>query len=36
MNQMGEADAVLWDRCVQGDPDALGSLFDRHSDAVLD
>ena len=32
---MGEADAVLWERCVQGDPDALGSLFDRHSDAVF-
>ena len=35
MKQMGEADAVLWDRCVQGDADALGSRFDRHSDAVF-
>jgi RNA polymerase sigma factor (sigma-70 family) len=35
MKQMGEADVVLWDRCVQGDPDALGALFDRHSDAVF-
>lgn len=35
MNQMGEQDAELWERCVDGDPDALGSLFDRHSDAVF-
>lgn len=32
---MGEQDAELWERCVDGDPDALGSLFDRHSDAVF-
>lgn len=35
MKQMGEQDAELWERCVDGDPDALGTLFDRHSDAVF-
>lgn len=35
MNQMGELDAELWKRCVEDDPDALGILFDRHSDAVF-
>ncbi|XAS67531.1 RNA polymerase sigma factor [Micrococcaceae bacterium Sec5.7] len=32
---MGEQDAELWERCVNGDPDALGTLFERHSDAVF-
>jgi RNA polymerase sigma factor (sigma-70 family) len=35
MNDVGEQDAELWTRCVDGDADALGSLFDRHSDAVF-
>ncbi|MFF1254931.1 RNA polymerase sigma factor [Pseudarthrobacter sp. NPDC058329] len=35
MNQLGEQDAELWARCVSGDQDALGMLFERHSDAVF-
>lgn len=35
MNQLGEQDAELWERCATGDPDALGTLFERHSDAVF-
>ncbi|MCO4255063.1 RNA polymerase sigma factor, partial [Pseudarthrobacter cellobiosi] len=35
MNQMGELDTELWKRCAEDDPDALGMLFDRHSDAVF-
>ncbi|WOH19854.1 RNA polymerase sigma factor [Paenarthrobacter sp. GOM3] len=35
MNDLGEQDAELWTRCVDGDADALGLLFDRHSDAVF-
>ena len=35
MNDLGEQDAELWARCVEGDADALGLLFDRHSDAVF-
>ncbi|WP_171046579.1 RNA polymerase sigma factor [Pseudarthrobacter sp. NamE5] len=35
MNQMGEQDAQLWERCVNGDSEALGKLFERHSDAVF-
>jgi len=35
MEQLGETDAELWDRCRQGDADALGGLFDRHADAVF-
>ncbi len=35
MNDLGEQDAELWMRCVDGDADALGLLFDRHSDAVF-
>ncbi|TVU63959.1 RNA polymerase sigma factor [Paenarthrobacter nitroguajacolicus] len=35
MNHLGDEDAALWKRCVEGDADALGLLFDRHSDAVF-
>jgi RNA polymerase sigma factor (sigma-70 family) len=35
MNQMGEQDAHLWERCINGDAEALGALFERHSDAVF-
>ncbi|CAM3319913.1 ECF RNA polymerase sigma factor SigE [Arthrobacter ulcerisalmonis] len=35
MNYLGALDAELWERCVEGDADALGVLFDRHSDAVF-
>ena len=32
---MAENDEVLWSKCVSGDPDAFGVLFDRHADAVF-
>lgn len=35
MKLMGDSDSALWGRCVQGDPDALGALFDRHADALF-
>lgn len=35
MDQLGALDAELWKRCAEGDADALGLLFDRHSDAVF-
>ena len=35
MKQMGDSDSVLWGRCAQGDSDALGTLFDKHADALF-
>lgn len=35
MKLMGDSDFALWGRCAQGDPDALGALFDRHADALF-
>lgn len=35
MEQLGGTDAELWDRCIRGDADALGGLFERHADAVF-
>lgn len=35
MEQLGGTDAELWDRCIQGEAEALGGLFDRYADAVF-
>ena len=35
MEQLGGTDAELWDRCIRGEADALGGLFDRHADAAF-
>ncbi|MCC9069554.1 RNA polymerase sigma factor [Arthrobacter cryoconiti] len=35
MKQIEDSDAALWERCAQGDPDALGALFDKHADALF-
>ena len=35
MRQMGETDEDLWHKCIAGDADAFGVLFDRHADAVF-
>jgi hypothetical protein len=32
---MGETDEDLWRKCIAGDADAFGVLFDRHADAVF-
>ncbi|MBT2532376.1 RNA polymerase sigma factor [Arthrobacter sp. ISL-48] len=32
---MGETDKDLWHKCIAGDADAFGVLFDRHADAVF-
>lgn len=32
---MGETDEDLWHKCIAGDTDAFGVLFDRHADAVF-
>lgn len=35
MERLGETDEVLWSRCANDDPEALGQLFDRYADAVF-
>ncbi len=35
MEQPGGTDAELWDRCIHGEAEALGGLFDRYADAVF-
>ena len=32
---MGETDEDLWHKCIAGDADAFGVLFDRHADTVF-
>jgi RNA polymerase sigma factor (sigma-70 family) len=35
MRLMGDTDEDLWRKCIAGDADAFGVLFDRHADAVF-
>jgi hypothetical protein len=35
MRLMGETDEDLWQKCIAGDAEAFGVLFDRHADAVF-
>jgi RNA polymerase sigma-70 factor (ECF subfamily) len=35
MRLMRETDEDLWRKCIAGDADAFGVLFDRHADAVF-
>jgi RNA polymerase sigma-70 factor (ECF subfamily) len=35
MRLMGDTDEDLWRKCISGDADAFGVLFDRHADAVF-
>lgn len=35
MRQMAENDQDLWRKCIAGNADAFGVLFDRHADAVF-